>query len=148
MLSTTVTIAVPLLTLPLLSVTVKLTVFVPKSAQVKLVLSRLMLAIPHASVLPSSISVVLMLPRPLASRLRLTFWVLTLGLTVSRTVTVAVAEALLLEPSVAVKVTVLGPMFAQVKLLISRLKLDTAQLSLEPLSTIPALMLALPPDPR
>ena len=50
--STTVTVAVQVELLPLLSVTVRVTVLVPTLLTTKLVLSRLRLAMPQASVLP------------------------------------------------------------------------------------------------
>jgi hypothetical protein len=53
--SWTVTVAVQVAVLPLLSVTVRITVFVPRLVQSKLVLFRLRLAMPQASVLPLSI---------------------------------------------------------------------------------------------
>src|SRR5207248_2062149 len=53
--STTVTVPVQMELLPLLSVTVRVTVLVPMLVQSKLVWLRLRLAIPQASVLPLSI---------------------------------------------------------------------------------------------
>ncbi len=53
-LSTTVTVAVQVLTLPLVSVTVRVTVLAPTWLQSKLAWSRLMLAMPQLSLLPLS----------------------------------------------------------------------------------------------
>ena len=50
--ASTVTVAVQVWLLPFLSVTVRVTVFAPRLLQSKLVLSRLRLAIPQASLLP------------------------------------------------------------------------------------------------
>ncbi len=54
MLSTTVTVALQVLTLPLMSVTVRVTVLAPTWLQSKLVWLRLMLATPQLSLLPLS----------------------------------------------------------------------------------------------
>src|SRR5690606_3625608 len=67
MLSSTVTIVVQVETFPFTSVTVKVTVFGPTSAQVKSATSIEVLEIPQASVLPFSISATVMLAFPLAS---------------------------------------------------------------------------------
>ncbi|SRX75629.1 hypothetical protein AEQU3_02625 [Aequorivita antarctica] len=65
--STTVTTAIQVLVFPLTSVTVKVTLFGPKSAHVKSVLSIEVLAIPQASVLPPSTSPATMETFPVAS---------------------------------------------------------------------------------
>jgi hypothetical protein len=66
-LSSTVTVAVQVDTFPLLSVTVKTTVFAPTFEQSNEVISKLKLAIPQASLLPLFISAVVILALPLAS---------------------------------------------------------------------------------
>ena len=71
--SITIIVAVQVLTLPLLSVTVKVEVLPPTLAQLKLVGDALRLAMPQASLEPLSISEVVMLPLPLASRFTVTF---------------------------------------------------------------------------
>ena len=60
------------------------------------------------------------------------------------TVTVEVQVVLFEEASAAVSVTVFAPTVAQVKLFTSIVVLLIAQLSLEPLSTSPAVIVALP----
>src|SRR6266496_3080251 len=67
-LSTTFTSALQVALLPLLSVTVSTTRFVPMLEQSKLVLSRLRLAMPQGALLPLSICAVLMVAWPVASK--------------------------------------------------------------------------------
>src|SRR4030043_378252 len=66
--SMTVTVAWHWSVLPLLSVTVRVTVLVPTSEQVKSVTSRTMLAIPHASLLPLFTLAGAIVTLPVASR--------------------------------------------------------------------------------
>ena len=116
MLSTTVTIAGVLVELPLGSVPVNNTVLGPKSAQEKVVLSRVSIK-PQLSELPLSTRDVEIEATPLASKLTLIGLVITEGARLSTTVTFAVAEAALPCVSVTVNVTVLGlvAISAQVK---------------------------------
>ena len=102
--------------LPLTSVTVSVTVFIPKSSQLKAVVSKVILAIPQASDEPLSISAVVIDALPLASNCTVISCVTTVGATVSCTVTVAVAVLVLPLGSVPVIVTVLVPISAQLKL--------------------------------
>ena len=62
--SSTVTVALQELWLPLVSVTVRVTVLVPTSAQTKLQLSSARLAMPQASMLTLAISAVVLLALP------------------------------------------------------------------------------------
>src|ERR1043166_2983958 len=143
-LSTTVTVAVQLSLLPLLSVTVKVTVFGPTLAQVKVSGLTLREAIPQASLEPLSTSDAAMVAWPVASRLIVIFWHLATGLTLSSTVTVLEQLELFPLASTRVRVTVLGPTLAQVKALGLTLREAMPQASLEPLSTSAAVMLAWP----
>src|SRR5436305_12806861 len=72
--STTVTEAVQVELLPLLSVTVRVTRFVPMLLQSKLVWLRLRLAMPQASVLPLLICAGSIVPWPLAFNSTLRSW--------------------------------------------------------------------------
>ena len=111
--SCTVTVAVPVFTFPLLSVTVNVTVFAPKLVQVNVLGETVTVAIPHASLDPLSICEAVILAFPELFNCIVKFCVITTGLTVSITVTVAVAVEELLLPSVTVNVTVLAPVFEQ-----------------------------------
>ena len=115
-LSSTVTVASHVLTLPLLSVTVKVTEFGPMSAVVKSVWLNDIEAMPQASDEPLSTSPTMMEAAPFASSCAVTFWQIAVGLTLSSTVTVKVVVLVLLLLSVTVKVTVLSPMWEQSKL--------------------------------
>src|SRR4030066_136719 len=66
--SITVTVAVHWSVLPLLSVTVRVTVLPPISAQVKSVILSTRLAMPHASLLPLFTSAAAIVTLPVASR--------------------------------------------------------------------------------
>src|ERR1043165_3315501 len=143
--STTVTVAVQLSLLPLLSVTVKVTVFGPTLAQVKVSGLTLREAIPQASLEPLSTSDAAMVAWPVASRLIVIFWHLATGLTLSSTVTVLEQLELFPLASTRVRVTVLGPTLAQVKALGLTLREAMPQAaSLEPLSTSAAVLRAWP----
>src|SRR5207253_5375829 len=72
--STTVTVAVQVALLVLLSVTVRVTRFVPMLLQSKLVWLRLRLAMPEASLLPLLIWAALIVPWPVASSWTAAFW--------------------------------------------------------------------------
>src|ERR1043166_7271918 len=144
MLSTTVTVAVheALLLLPSLAVTV--TVLGPISAQVNALLDSVIVGGPQLSVAEFTTSELLMLALPLALRYTVTFLHVTVGAMLSTTVTVAVHEALLLLPSLAVTVTVLGPISAQVNALLDSVIVGGPQLSVAEFTTSELLMLALP----
>src|SRR2546429_7350071 len=124
------------------SVAVSLTVFGPRLAQVKALLSMLRLIGPQASVIPHASAAATMAARPLASRFTSIFLVTTLGAVTSCTVTVASALALLRLPSAAVSLTVLGPRLGQLKALLSMLRLIGPQASVVPPSTAAATLVA------
>src|SRR2546428_4456917 len=128
--SCTVTVASALALLALPSVAVSLTVFGPRLAQVKALLSMLRLIGPQASVVPPSTSAATMVAWPVASRFTSIFLIATLGAVTSCTVTVASALALFTLPSVTVSLTVVGPRLAPAKALLSKLRLILPQASL------------------
>ena len=66
------------------------------------------------------------------------------GAVLSTTVTVAVQEALLLLLSLAVTVTLLGPISAQVNALLDSVIVGGPQLSVAEFTTLDSVMLALP----
>ena len=119
-LSTTVTIAEAEALLPLLSITVRFMVFGPKSEQVKVVLSRTIVSISQLSKLPSSISAVVMFAIPFSSKNTLISFVTTVGLKLSKTVTIASAMKGLSFVSYALRLTMLGPKSEQVKDVLSK----------------------------
>src|SRR5690606_21389470 len=127
-----------------ISVTVRVTLFGPKSAQVKSVISIEVVAIPQASVLPPSTSAAAIETFPVASRKTVMFWQTAVGATLSSTVTTVVQVLEFPLTSVTVSVTVFEPTSAQVKSVTSMLVLAIAQLSALPLSTSAAVILAIP----
>jgi hypothetical protein len=115
--SDTVTVAEQVAVLPLPSLAVKVTVFGPVFAQVKLFgVTETWFTVPQLSEPLWKTSAVVMEAAPAALRFTLAFLQVTLGGVTSDTVTVAVQVAVLPLPSLAVKVTVFKPVFAQVKL--------------------------------
>src|SRR3989442_5513389 len=142
--SCTVTVAVLLAELPLLSVTVRVTVLGPFLVQSKLDGLTIRLVMAQLSVEPWSTWAAMMLAWPVASRFTSMFWVRTVGGAASCTVTVAVPLAELPLLSVTVRVTVLGPFLVQSKLEGLTTRLVMAQLSVEPWSTWAAVMLTWP----
>src|SRR5260370_22022520 len=142
--SRTVTVAVAMALLPLLSVTVRVTMLAPSLEQSKLdgLTARLVMA--KVSVEALSTCAAVMLAMPVASRFTTMSCVWTVGGVASRTVTVAVALALLPLLSVNVRVRMLAPWVEQSKLDGLPTRLVMAQLSLEALSTCAAVMLAWP----
>ena len=144
MVSAIVMIAVVALLFPFTSVTVKVTVFAPISAQVKSVWSRDNVATEQLSVEPLSISVDVMTALPVASNCTVIFCAATVGITVSAMVTTAVVALLLPLTSVTVKVTVFAPISAQVKSVWSRANIVTEQLSVELLSISAGAMVTFP----
>jgi hypothetical protein len=91
-LSSTVTVAAPEAEFPLLSVTVSITVFAPKSSQSKEVISRDIEEIAQLSVLPSLIIAAVMVALPEASSCTVISWVVTVGAMLSKTEIVAEDE--------------------------------------------------------
>ena len=75
----------------------------PTLLQSKLVLLNVLLAIEQLSVDPLSMSATVTEPAPLASKLTVTFWVSTVGLITSCTVTTALAESILPFASVTIR---------------------------------------------
>ena len=121
-LSSTVTFALAVDTLPLLSVTVKVTVFVPTSEQTKSVWLKASVAIPQLSYDELLIIATVIRPCPLASRLIVWFWASTVGTSLSVTTTSKLQLAVFDETSVTVHITVVVPFgktaFAKVALLL------------------------------
>ena len=142
--SDTVTVAVPVLIFPLTSVTVKVTVLFPIFEQVKLLGEIVLVDIPHASLEPLSICDAVIVLFPVASNCTEMFCVNTTGLTVSDTVTVAVPVFIFPLTSVTVKVTVLFPIFEQVKLLGKIVVVAIPHASLDPLFTCDAVIVVFP----
>src|SRR5207247_2015249 len=85
--SVTVTVAVQVWVLPLLSVTVRVTRLVPMLAQLKLGWLRLRLAMPQASLLPLSIWAGVIVTLPVGSNWTVMSWQRAIGGVVSDTVT-------------------------------------------------------------
>ena len=142
--SSTVTVEVQVLAFPLGSVTVKVTVLLPISAQLKEEISMLELAMLQLSELPPSTSVAVMLAAPEPSSETVMDWQIATGAVESITVIVAVQLELFPLGSVAVMVIVLLPVFAHENELTSSIRLSRLQLSLEPLSTSPVVIEAAP----
>src|SRR4030043_188739 len=140
----TVTAAVHWSVLPLLSVTVRVTVFAPTSEQVKSVTSSTILAIPHASLLPLFTLAGAIVTLPVASRYAFISWHIAIGEIVSITVTVAVHWSVLPLLSVTVKVTMLAPTSEQVKSVTSNTMLAIPHASLLPLLMSAAAIVTLP----
>ena len=131
--SATVTTATPDLTLPLTSVMVKVTLFAPLLAQVNVNGEATIVAIPHASDEPLFTKSGVIVTFPVESNWAVIFLVITIGLTVSKIVTIEGAVAKLPEASVTVNVTLFTPKFEQVNDDGVAVNEDTPQLSLEPL---------------
>ena len=105
-LSSTVTVAVPVFEFPLASVTVNVTVFAPRFEHEKLVTSKFMLWIPVLSELPLLISVVVIVAFPFASNWTVVFCVTTVGF-VRSIVTDKADEATLVFPAASVALAVI-----------------------------------------
>ena len=142
--SKTVTIAVPVLTLLFTSLTVKVTVLVPTFKQLKLLGVTINVEIPQASVEPLLIELAVIEAEPLAFKYIVLFWVFTIGVIVSNTVTIEVAVFTLPFTSVTESVTVFAPMLAQVNVLGEAPKVAILQLSVEPLFNCEPAILAFP----
>src|SRR5258708_1103198 len=156
-LSSTVTVLLQVETLPLLSVTVRVTGLGPTLAQVKLFGLTLLEARPQAALLPlSPWAGVMQIGRAavgesgevsvvggvwgVGSRLVVILLHLATGLTLSSTGTVLLQVEALPLLSVTVRVTVFGPTLAQVKLFGLTLLEAMPQASLLPLSTSAGMM--------
>ena len=133
--SWTVTVAIPVLTFPLLSVTVNVTVLAPIFEHVNVLGETANVAIPQASLEPLLICEAVILALPELFNCTVMFWVTTNGLTVSTTVTIAVPVLILPLLSVTVKVTVLAPVFEQVNVLGETANVAIPQASVDPLFT-------------
>ena len=145
MLSSTVTVELHVLTLPLLSVTVKVTEWASTLLQSKLVLLKDKEAMPQPSKEPLSTCPVVRDPAPVASSCTVAFWQIAVGFTLSSTVTVKVVVATLALLSVTVKVTELGvPTSAQPNVVLLGTNDAIPQASLEPLSACVPVMVAEP----
>ena len=133
-----------MLLLPLLSVTVRVTLLLPMSEAVKLLGVTLSEAMPAASLLPLSMSAPVMVALPLPSSETLMSWQTATGGMLSSTVTVETAVFTLPLLSVTVSVTLFAPTSAVVNEVVS---MDTPlmpQASLLPLLMSLAVMVALP----
>ena len=126
------------------SVTVRVTVFGPISAQVNDETSILNVGETQLSVEPLFTSDAVIVTLPVASKYAVIFCATAIGEVVSLTVTIAVAVEVLLLPSVAVSVTVLTPISEQSKVVLSKLNVNVEQLSKLPLSISPATIVAVP----
>ena len=144
-LSSTVTVAVQLELLPLLSVTVSVTVLAPTSEQVKPEVLTVLVSMPQASVEPPSTSAAVMVAEPLASRSMVMFWQTAAGRVLSSMVTVAEQVEVLPAASLAESTTVLAPTLEQSKEVTSRLMLVMPQLS-ELLSSMSATVIPALPE--
>ena len=142
-LSSTVTVALQVETLPFTSVTVSVTVFAPISEQVNAFGDTTRDATAQLSELPLSTSVAEIVAFPEASNCTVMFWQSAVGATLSSTVTVELHEAVFPLPSVAVRTTVFAPTLAHVNASGVAAKVNE-QLSEEPLSTSAATILAFP----
>ena len=107
-LSSTLTVASQVLSLPLASVTVRVTVLAPTSAQPKSVWLRAKLAAPQASLEPLSTAAAVVLPLPLSLSCTVTFRQSASGATLSSTLTVASQVLSLPLASVTVRVHGIG----------------------------------------
>lgn len=143
-LSITVTVLEQELVLPEPSVAVRVTAFAPTSLQVKAVTEALREGVPQLSVLPLSISLVVMVAFPVPSKCTEMLWQATVGAVLSITVTVLEQELVLPEPSVAVSTTALFPISLQVKDVADAPNVGDPQLSVLPLSMSLAVMVAFP----
>ena len=92
--SCTVIVAEAVLWLLWMSVTVRVTVLVPRSSQSKSVWLRDKVNVPQASVVPRSTSAVVRVASPFPSRLRVKSWAEMVGAVVSSMVKVAVVDVL------------------------------------------------------
>ena len=146
-LATMVTVEVHVLVFPFTSVTVNVTVFGPTLEQLKFNGVALKLAIPQASLLPLFTIAGVIVALPVPSKETEMFWHTAVGAVTSDTVTVAVQVAVFPAGSDTVKVTLLAPMFAQVKV-DGESEKETLQLSVLPLFTELPGTVTVPAAPR
>src|SRR5690606_16370212 len=131
--SATVTKAVPVPMLPLLSRTANVTAFTPRSLQEKSVIDSHRLSMPQLSDDPLLISLMVIPPLPDPSRYNVNACVATTGRIVSSTVTTAVPVFILPLLSRTNNVTILMPVLLQENAETSSHMLSIPQLSEEPL---------------
>jgi hypothetical protein len=143
-LSTTVTIEVQVDVFPEASVAVNVTVFGPTLVQLNTLGLTVAVKGPQASAVPSPTTDAPRFPFPKAFKVTVALEQTTTGGVMSNTSTLAVQLELLPLPSVMVKVTVLAPRLAQVKLLGETDAEKVVQLSLEPSPTTDAPKLPFP----
>ena len=139
-LSCTVTVEVQVDILPLLSVTVKITVFAPTLEHVNVFGDTVIFFIPQASLEPLSICEAIILALPVASNCTVKFLHIAVGATLSCTVTVEVQVDILPLLSVTVRVTALVPILVHVNVFGDTVMLFIPQASLEPLSICEAVI--------
>src|SRR5262245_26337726 len=147
-LSTMVTVAPQVLVLPFTSTTVRVTVFGPTLAQVKLLGETVLLAIPQASLELAVTSPAVIEAVPAGLRFTVMFWQTMAGAVLSTTVTVAPHVLVLPFTSTTVRVTGLAPTLAQVKLFGETVLLAMPQASLALAVTLAAVIEAVPPTLR
>jgi hypothetical protein len=130
--SSTVTVAVAVPTLPLASVAESVTVLAPTFEQLNVDLLKLYEATPQLSVVPSFTEAAASVAVPEAFKYNVADFVTTAGAVLSTTVTVTVRVRVLPLTSVAVIVTAFAPRSAHVKAVLLKLELATPQLSVMP----------------
>ena len=140
----TVTVEVHVLTLPLASVTVIVTVFGPTAVQSKDVTSNAVLATPQASDEPPSISPVVIVAIPFTSRATGIPSHIAIGATLSSTVTAELQVDVFPLLSATVSVTVCEPTDAQSNDVMSIDTLARPQASDEPASMSASVIVAAP----
>lgn len=112
--------------------------------QLKELTSNNIVSIAQLSVEPLSICAGVIVAAPVASRFTDMFCVITIGAVLSFIVTIAVPVELLPLVSVTVSVTEFAPMLAQVKVVWLKTLVAIPQLSVDPLSIWPGVIIALP----
>ncbi len=142
-LSIIVTVDCAVAILPLLSITERVTVLIPKLLQSKLFISKLKVN-PQLSELPLSISLTLIEACPFESRFTVKSFATAIGVILSSIVTIAWAVVVFPFPSFPVIVTICAiPTWLQLKVDLSKLN-ETLQLSLEEATTSLCVIDALP----
>ena len=148
MISVIVTTAVQLEVFPAASTKVSITSLFPRSTEVKLLGFTVVLTIPQLSVEPPSTSPGNTTAFPAPSRFIVNGWQTAVGEIVSSTVTVELQLTVFPEGSDPVCITVLSPASAQVKSLMSGVRVRSGQLSVEPPSIYEESILTNPPASR
>ncbi len=145
-LSTTVTFAIEVPEFPDRSVTLSITKFSPIFEQSKVFGITSILSILQLSTDPLFISLGLIVALPVLSRYTMISCDTAVGGVVSTTFTIAVAEEVFPDGSVAVNVTVLGlvAISEHEKFVLSKTKVETSTLSVVPLSTMLGVIIACP----